>query len=191
MSHYDIFASDSEELLSKLYATYVNFYRTKQEFVKSREAFMKVLSEQKGEQIESIVKEEKEKEAKETEEAKEIKEIKESKEEGIKSSPLFHKLALATHPDKHPTCNPIYFQQAQKANEQGKFAKLLFLSRLLKLETPTEFTEEERNLLQKAIEKKENKIQHYQKTYPWLYAQAESEELRKKILEAFFKVNAS
>ena len=183
MSHYDIYGNKSERLISQLYAIYLQFYEVKQDFVKKREAFVKVLSEQKGSEVQTIVEEEQKKEIINVEEVKE--------EIPIKSSPLFHKLALATHPDKHPTCNPVYFQQAQKAHEQGKFAKLIFLSRLLKIDTSLELSEEEEDLLQKAIENKENKIQHYKKTYPWLYAQANSEELRKKLLEAFFKVNAS
>jgi hypothetical protein len=107
----------------------------------------------------------------------------------INSSPLYHKIALATHPDKHPDCNPIFFQQAQKANEQRKLAKLVFLSRFLHIDISTPFTKEEIEELQKSVEKKKKKIEHYKKTYPWMYANADTEELRKKILEAFCKVN--
>ncbi len=167
MSHYDVFGNETERLISKLYATYIQFYKIKQDFVKKREAFVKVLSEQKGDVVVQIVNTEEEK--KESVIVKED-DVEEKKE--TKSSSLFHKVALVTHPDKNPSCNPVYFQQAQKANEQGKFAKLVFLSRYLKVETPTHFTEEEVETLQKAIANKEKKIEHYQKTYPWLYASA-------------------
>jgi hypothetical protein len=184
MSHYEAFTSDTEELLSEVYATYLQFYKMKQEFVKRREAFIKVIGV-KGNELQPLV----------DAEQQTVMQISENEEccekQNKSSSPLFHKLALATHPDKHPDCNPIYFQQAQKANEQGKLGKLVFLCRFLRIDTPIPFTNDEVIELKEVIKKKKRKIEHYQKTYPWLYANADTEELRKKIMEAFCKVNVS
>jgi hypothetical protein len=205
MSHYDAFISDTEELLSQVYSIYLQFYKTKQEFVKNREAFLGVLGEKKGSELQEVVNHEKEKE-KEKEENEDNKSVVEFENESekigiennksestnqINSSPIYHKIALATHPDKHPECNPIFFQQAQKANEQRKLAKLVFLSRFLRIDIVPHFTQEEICELQKSVEKKKKKIEHYKKTYPWMYANADTEELRKKLLEAFCKVNAT
>ncbi len=191
MSHYELLGHPTERLMSQLYATSMEFYSIKQEYLQKRDAFLHVLAESKGVDWGSIKQEETPTIETSAHVVMKMDELEGGCQEGTKSSPLFHRIALATHPDKHPECNPIYFQQAQKANEQGKFAKLLFLSRYLGLETPKQLTEEEIQKIQCAIEKKKGKIQHYQKTYPWLYAKAETEELRKKLVEAFCKVNAS
>ncbi len=190
MSHYEAFQSEHEEITANVYSTYLEFYKVKQEFVKKRQAFLHALTQtEKGSSLQPLLAAESEVQGNKEQMISEESET--TTQQQTKSSPLFHKLALATHPDKHPDCNPVFFQQAQKANEQGKFAKLLFLCRYLRIDTPTSLTPEELAELQAAIEKKKKKIEHYKKTYPWLYGNADTEELRKKIMEAFCKVNAS
>jgi hypothetical protein len=211
MDHYDLFSNENEVLIGKLYDTYLEFFKTKKEFVESRDEFMKVLAERfpeeyktsveetstvikEGEESEKSEKSEKEgeeavkeseKAVKESEEA--VKEGEEAVKEGVRTSALFHKIALYAHPDKHKNVNPILFHQSVKACEKGKFGKLCFLAKFMNISFDT-LTSEEIQCIKETIQKKEQKIQHYNRTYSMIYKKSKNEQTREQLIEAFQKI---
>jgi hypothetical protein len=190
MEHYNFFTNENERLLGKLYDVYFEFFKIKKEFVESREEFMKVLQEKfpedyKAKNDEEGVKGKKEDLTKE-ENVKGDENENENVVENIRTSSLFHKIALHAHPDKHKNVHPILFDQSVKACEKGKFGKLCFLAKFMNIPFDT-FTPEEIQCIQETIEKKEKKIQHYSRTYSMIYKRTNSQQIKEQLIEAFQK----
>jgi hypothetical protein len=216
-NHYDLFVNENEIVLTKLVQTYLSYYKIKKEFLEARDSFFEELynaypeyKKKRDEDKRAIIEEqEKEREKDEqkneneneehkiieekenkiiNEEENKVIEEEEENSESKKCSNIFHKIALQTHPDKKQNINPEYFQQAQKANEKGKVGKLYFIGKYLQIQIG-DLTVENIQDIQNSIEKKEKKIEHYKKTYPYVYKQTENEEVRKRLLEAFHKID--
>jgi hypothetical protein len=194
-NHYDLFSNENDIVLTKLVQTYLSYYKIKKEFLEARDTFFEKLYEEFPEYKKKIEDEKKSiieknekgvEQVQENEEPIKDEEIKneEIKDSEKKGSTLFHKIALQTHPDKKQDMNPIYFQQAQKAHEKGKIGKLYFISSYLHIPLHN-LSEEDIKDIQESIDKKLKKIDHYKKTYPYVYKQTENEEVRKKLLGAF------
>ncbi len=205
MNHYEFFSNENEILLGKLYDTYLEFFKTKKEYLESRDEFLIVLQERFPEEYRSN---EEEVATSNTQETTSITQTKENKpnnneeiheeeiyeeekkevkgENNIRISALFHKIALHAHPDKHKNVNPILFDQSVKACEKGKFGKLCFLAKFMNLSFDT-FTNEEIQNIKETIKKKEQKIQHYNRTYSMMYKRTNSQKTRDQLIEAFQK----
>lgn len=194
MEHYTFFTNKNERLLGKLYDVYFEYFKTKKEFVESREEFIAVLQKRFPEEYQNLNEEEsiinvKEESNKEelVENVKEGESVNDKKEvENIRVSSLFHKIALHAHPDKHKNVNPILFDQSIKACEKGKFGKLCFLAKFMNIPFDT-FTSEEIQCIQETIQKKEKKIQHYMRTYSMMYKRTNSLQIKEQLIEAFQK----
>jgi hypothetical protein len=185
MDHYEVFTNEHEVLLGKLYDIYLAFYKTKKEFLACRAEFMAILEERFPMEYK---KEEGNEENNMTvlQENKEVEE-KVEKDTNIRTSTLFHKIALYAHPDKHNNINPVLFDQSVKASEKGKFGKLCFLAKFMNIPFVEKFTSEEIQMIKETIEKKEKKIQHYEKTYPMIYKKTKNPKIREQLIEAFYK----
>ncbi len=186
---YDLFTNENELVLTKLVQTYLSYYKIKKEFIEARDSFFQELYEEFPEYKKKVSEEKKEIIEELDKKQEQIQSVKEDDiKENTKCSSIFHKIALLTHPDKKQNINPEYFQQAQVANEKGKLGKLFFISRFLQIPLGDLSAEEIQNI-QESIEKKEKKIEHYKKTYPYVYKYTENIEIRKKLLEAFRKLD--
>jgi hypothetical protein len=188
MDHYEIFSNENEQLVGKLYDIYLAYYKAKKEFLVYRTDFMKVLEERYPTEYKKEIQKEDTKEI-QKEDTKEIqkedtKEI--QKDMNIRTSSIFHKIALYSHPDKHNNVNPILFDQSVKASEKGKFGKLCFLAKFMNIPFD-KLTNEEIQYIKETIQKKEKKIQHYERTYPVLYKKTNSDKVRDQLIEAFHK----
>ena len=98
---------------------------------------------------------------------------------------LFKRIARQTHPDHHPddTLKNKMFQDASSALKNEDLIKLRDLAKELKIELPP-ITDEQENFIRKAIKDIEDKIQYYEKTYPWMWFQDNQD---KKWLKAYLK----
>lgn len=200
-NHYDLFSNENDIVLTKLVQTYLSYYKIKKEFLEARDTFFEKLYEEFPEYKKKIEDEkksilekndEKEQENQQIQEEQQAEVIKDEEiiESDKKGSTLFHKIALHTHPDKKQDINPIYFQQAQRAHEKGKIGKLYFISSYLHIQLQN-LSEEDIKDIQESIDKKQKKIEHYKKTYPYVYKQTENDEIRKKLLNAFRNLDES
>jgi hypothetical protein len=196
---FKIFINKDELLLSTLEHKYIQFYTTKMEYMKARDEFIQRLQqddptylqleestgceseEAKVEEVFPKIEIIKEKDIDKEAEA-EVEQTKEKK----KCSTLFKKLVLHIHPDKNKNIESTYFNQARRALEKDKYGKLCFLSKVLHIPIDS-LTEEEKDMIQKEIQKKENKINHMNKTYPMILNKAKDEEEKGKIIRAFIE----
>ena len=98
---------------------------------------------------------------------------------------LFKKIARKTHPDHHPddTLKSKMFQDASSALKKDDLIKLRDLASDLQIELPP-ITQEQENFIKKTIKDIEDRIQFYEKTYPWMWFQ---DNQNKKWLKAYLK----
>jgi hypothetical protein len=187
MDHYDLFISENEQLLGKLYDIYLAFYKAKKEFLSCRDEFMNVLEKRYPVEYKKEENKDTNKDTNQIINQKdEINDTEKPKKSNIRTSTLFHKIALYSHPDKQNNVNPILFDQSVKASEQDKFGKLCFLAKFMNIPFDT-FTKEEIQCIKETITQKEKKIQHYERTYPVLFKKTNSEKIREQLIEAFHK----
>jgi hypothetical protein len=201
---FSIFIKKDELLLSTLENTYIRYYTLKSEYLEARDEFIQTLHESEPSYLQPIetnestkthIEEQKvddesggiEKKTTDMEDYDRILEKDEESNDNKECNSLFKKLVLHIHPDKNKNIPTTYFNQARKALERGKFGKLCFLIKILNI--PIGYlTEEEKEKMRKDIEKKENKINHMNKTYPMIMKNAKDVESRERIMQAFIQV---
>ena len=184
--------SQQDILLHKLVAIYLEYYKIKEDFREGRALFLdKALREkgkkgsnkEEGERTEEEITQEiitEEEYIKDDEKEGKLNE-KEGNDSDTKTSALYHKLALKLHPDKNKNTDSLLFTIAEDA--KTKYSKLLFLSKYVGLGVDSSLIDEKK--IEEAIQKKEAKIRHYEKTYPIQYIRAKDEGLKEKILASF------
>jgi hypothetical protein len=187
---YSLFTQSNEELLSKLTLTYIEFYKTKEIFLKGRDEIITLLNEQnennfiKKDINENIIENEINKSVKgDTIAINNEKCVKEKSSEETKSR-LYNTLILKTHPDKSESKSSALYQDIQAS--KYKFAKLCVISRILNIPIPS-LENEEIDEIKRAIEKKEKKIKFLEKTYPYLIYTTETKEKKKIYLDELKK----
>lgn len=202
---FKIFINKDELLLSNLEHVYIRYYTTKMEYMKARDDFIERLQKDEPsylqpEEKEGLSEEEKvqplsvpplgeqnpEEIPKIEINKEETQEEVEQTEEKKKCSTIFRKLVLHIHPDKNKDIESTYFNQARRALEKEKYGKLCFLSKILHIPIGS-LSEEEKEMIKKEIIKKENKINHMNKTYPMILNKAKDDGEKERIMKAFIE----
>lgn len=178
-SKYSLFTQSDEELLSKLVLTYIEFYKTKEIFLKGHnEIYQKIgnlfIKDNIIELNEKLIEES----------PINTKYVKGELFEEKKSS-LYNTLILKTHPDKSDLYKTTEIYEEVKKSKH-KFPKLCVISKILNIPIPI-LKEEEIYEIKQAIEKKYKKTENLKKTYPYLIYITNSEEKKKVYLEELKK----